>query len=196
MHPLLLVIPAAGLIWGALAAARRGERKRLHQASRAAWASLASRIDGFELDPHLMALLGQIGGRQVRIDWSSGVTYGYDALLGLHVMAPGSSVGMLQVWPLDLAHALEPRKLGLVFTEGPPLEHLRVSADDPELARKALTPAVRAELAGLEGAGILTEPGRITVLFERIEPETVAAASRVLEALLEQGVDGGDLRTP
>ncbi len=190
MHPLLIVIPAAGLIWGAVAAARRGERKRLHRASRAAWAGLASRIPGFELDPHLMALEGEIRGRQVRIDWSTGVTYGYDALLGLHVLAPGSALGMLQVWRLDLADVLKPRRMGLVFTDGPALEHHRVSADDPGLARRALTPAVRAELAGLEGAGILTEPGRITVLFERIEPETVAAASRVLGALLER-VDAG-----
>ncbi len=187
MHPLWLIVPATGFVAAALAGARRLSRRQEWARLLGEWEALARRTPGFECVPGEPGLQGDLDGHPAFVDTRTGLSYGYDAMLGLTVECPNNRLGEVNVFPetLDEAvHQISSRKR-LVFDDSAFGEAFRVWATDPRQAREALSETVRAALLALPGGAVLAYPDTVTVLFDRLDPQDILAATEVFRGLLQ-----------
>lgn len=192
---LWMLIALAGVVLAAAAiAAMRSRLAELQGASEegdwAAFRAVADEVGGLAVvltEEGGPRLRGDVGGVIVEIDRDNHVSQGLDRLLGLRcripdaAFAPNAALWIGDVEALRMQYG-RPRPSGdrhglfEVYTRVEP------SASDWWQDR-----ALHEALSGLPGAGVLLDEGQLTVVFERLDAESVRTALAI-PALIQEGV--------
>ncbi len=132
-------------------------------------------------------LAGELGGVVVEIDCENHVSRGLDGLLGLRCRLPDAiSAPNAALWVGDI-DALRtqygrPRPAG----DGDGLFDVYTRVE-PSASDWWQEPALHEAMASLPGAGLVLYEGQLTVLFARLDADSVRTALRI-PALVQEGV--------
>ncbi len=132
-------------------------------------------------------LSGRIEDLVIDIDCENRVSYGLDGLLGLRCRipdtehAPSAALWIGDIDALRMQYG-RPRPVG----DGAGLFELYTRVE-PSASDWWQEPALHDTLSALPGAGLLFHEGQLTVLFERLEADSVRTALRI-PALVREGV--------
>lgn len=132
-------------------------------------------------------LIGGVAGMVVEIDCENHVSPGLDGLLGLRCDVPDAFAApnaVLWVGDLDALRTQfgRPRPAG----DGDGLFEVYTRAD-PSASDWWHDPSLHDALASLPGAGLVLFEGQLTVLFDRLDAESLRTAMRI-PALVREGV--------
>lgn len=132
-------------------------------------------------------LAGEIGGLVVEIDCDNHVSRGLDGLLGLRCRVPDATSApnaVLWVGDIDALRTQygRPRPAG----DGDGLFEVYTRVE-PSASDWWQEPALHDALASLPGAGLVLYEGQLTVLFARLDAESVRTALRV-PSIVQEGV--------
>ncbi len=178
---MLVAIAIAVLAAAAIAALRPRLERHDEGVKERVWAefrAVAEEVGGLAVvtnEEGWPRLRGETGGVLVEIDCDNHVSQGLDGLLGLRCRIPDAAFApnaALWIGDIDaLRHGLFE-----VYTRVEP------SASDWWQDR-----ALHDALSGLPGAGVVLDEGQLTVLFERLDAESVRTALAI-PALIQEGV--------
>jgi hypothetical protein len=133
------------------------------------------------------SLRGDVGGVLVEIDFDNHVGRGLDGLLGLRCHLPEAAIApnaVLWVGDIDALRVQygRPRPAG----DGDGLFEVYTRAA-PSASDWWQDPVLHDALASLPGAGLVLYEGQLTVLFDRLDADSVRTALRI-PALVQEGV--------
>lgn len=133
-------------------------------------------------------LTGIVGGLSVEIDFDNHVSRGLDGLLGLRCFVPEAIAApnaVLWVGDIDALRVQygRPRPAG----DGDGLFEVYTRAE-PSASDWWQDPMLHDALSSLPGAGLVLYEGQLTVLFDRLDADSVRTALRV-PSLVQQGVN-------
>ncbi|SRR5690606_4600901 len=190
---MLVAIAIAVLAAAAIAALRPRLERHDEGVKERVWAefrAVAEEVGGLAVvtnEEGWPRLRGETGGVLVEIDCDNHVSQGLDGLLGLRCRIPDAAFApnaALWIGDIDALRTQygRPRPAGdrhglfEVYTRVEP------SASDWWQDR-----ALHDALSGLPGAGVVLDEGQLTVLFERLDAESVRTALAI-PALIQEGV--------
>lgn len=188
-----IALGAAALVLAALALTLLKPRlveEDVHERAWEEFRAIADEVGGLAVvrtDAGWPKLTGEVGGVVVEIDCDNHISRGLDGLLGLRcrvpdaVAAPNAALWIGDIDALRTQYG-RPRPAG--DGEGLFEVYTRV---EPSASDWWQDPALHDALASLPGAGLVLYEGQLTVLFARLDAESVRTALQI-PMLVEQGV--------
>jgi hypothetical protein len=133
------------------------------------------------------SLRGDVGGLQVQIDFDNHVGRGLDGLLGLRCRIPEAAMApnaVLWIGDIDALRVQYGRPRPAGDGDGLFEVYTRVA---PSASDWWQDPLLHDALSSLPGAGLVLYEGQLTVLFDRLDAESVRTALRI-PGLIQDGV--------
>ncbi|HEY8427337.1 MAG TPA: hypothetical protein VIL20_03150, partial [Sandaracinaceae bacterium] len=188
-----IAVAAAVLVAVAVAVALAKPRLEAGDAPDRAWAefrAVADEVGGLTVvrtESGRPRLVGEVGGVSVEIDFENHLGRGLDGLLGLRCRVPGAAgAPNAALWIGDV-DALR-MQLGRPRPSGDRAGLFEVyTRVEPSASDWWQDPALHEALSGLPGAGVVLYEGQLTVVFARLDAESVRTALQV-PGLVQEGV--------
>lgn len=188
-----IALIAAAIVVAALALTFVKPRLVADDVNERAWAefrAVADEVGGLSVtrtDAGWPRLCGEVGGVLVEIDFDNHISRGLDGLLGLRCRVPDAGIApnaALWVGDIDALRTQYGRPRPAGDGEGLFEVYTRV---EPSASDWWQDPALHDALTSLPGAGIVLYEGQLTVLFTRLDADSVRTALQI-PALVQEGV--------